>query len=111
MTTPQRLESWLDAHGLLDEPEGRVAVTADDLQAASDLRDGLRAWLLARQRLDYDASALHHGREVRARVRLHVDLSADGANLEPVGGDACGALGRLERVWRMGLRGFGGGRR
>lgn len=95
LATPEGLRRWLITHRLLDEMQSGVVVTDEDLQAAHALRDGLHAWLLARQQLDHDAGALDRGCDVLARVHLRVDLGADAATLEPVLDDVAGALGRL----------------
>lgn len=95
LTTSHQLEAWLVTHGLLDEPRELAAVSAEDLEAARLLRDGLRAWLVARQQLDHDTSSIDGARKVLGRLHLHVNLGTDAATLEPVVTDASGALGRL----------------
>jgi predicted RNA-binding Zn ribbon-like protein len=59
---------------------------AADVERARALRDGLRAWLEARQGLEHDDTALHRAREVLADLNLHVDLGADEAALTPRAG-------------------------
>lgn len=93
LATPDGLQHWLVEQRLVDRRADPAALTVDDLKAAQGLRDGLRAWLLARQRLDHDAAALQRARAVLAGLQLRVDLDAAGsAALDPATG---GALGRL----------------
>ena len=93
LSTAEALRDWLVAQGLLDDPRARVS--AGDLDRARALRDGLRAWLQARQQLDFDHRALRRARDQLARLRLQVGLEAATATLEPTGGSATAALERL----------------
>ena len=93
LATPVRLRDWLAAQGLLDDPRARVE--AGDLDRALVLRDGLRAWLQARQGLPHDRGALDRARELLGRLRLQVDLAGETAALTPAGDPATAALGRL----------------
>jgi predicted RNA-binding Zn ribbon-like protein len=93
LSSPARLRDWLAANGLLEDR--RAAVTAADLDHARALRDGLRAWLQARQGLDHDGTALRGAREVLGRLRLRVGLEAGTARLAPTAGPAAAALERL----------------
>lgn len=95
LKTPDHLQAWLVAHRLLDDPAERSVVGAEDLEAARVLRDGLRAWLVARQQHDHSTSSIDDAREVLGRLHLRVDLGTDGAMLVPLVGNASGALGRL----------------
>jgi predicted RNA-binding Zn ribbon-like protein len=79
--------------GLLDDPRARVG--AADLDRARDLRDGLRAWLRARQGLDHDPAEVDRARDLLARLRLRVGLGGETCALEPAGGPATAALERL----------------
>jgi predicted RNA-binding Zn ribbon-like protein len=74
---------------LLDDPV--TVADAGDLDRAIALRDGLRAWLGARQGLDHDRAALGRARELLGRLRLQVGLAADLATAA-----ATGALARLK---------------
>ena len=94
LATPARLQDWLAAQQLLDDP-GTVA-DAGDLDRAIALRNGLRAWLGARQGLDHDRAALGRARELLGRLRLQVGLDREAAALAPAGGDAVTAA--LERL-------------
>jgi predicted RNA-binding Zn ribbon-like protein len=93
LTTPGRLRDWLLAQRLLDDPWARVG--AGDLARARDLRDGLRAWLRARQGLDHDPERLGRARDLLGGLRLRVGLEARTAALRPTGGPAAAALERL----------------
>ena len=93
LASPARLRDWLVAQGLLDDPG--AAVGTGDLDRAVVLRDGLRAWLKARQGLDHDQAALDRARELLGRLRLQVDLGSRTAVLAPAGDPATAALGRL----------------
>jgi predicted RNA-binding Zn ribbon-like protein len=99
LATPARLRDWLATQGLLDDP-GTV-VDAGDLDQALALRDGLRAWLGARQGFDHDRAALGRARELLGRLRLQVGLDREAAALERLAADlataaATGALARLK---------------
>jgi predicted RNA-binding Zn ribbon-like protein len=93
LTTPDRLRDWLATQGLLDDPGARVE--ARDLDQALVLRDGLRAWLQARQGLPHDQGQLDRARELLERLPLQVDLEGETAALAPAGDPATAALGRL----------------
>ncbi|HEV3504414.1 MAG TPA: CGNR zinc finger domain-containing protein [Actinomycetes bacterium] len=93
LATPDRLRDWLVAQGLLDEPGARVE--AGDLEGALALRDGLRAWLQARQGLPHDQGELDRAKKLLGRLRLRVDLEGETAALAPAGDPATAALGRL----------------
>lgn len=118
LSSPQRLAAWLADAGLLDcgpnsrDTDGSDAgpadggaqrhLTADDLTAddgdlddARALRDGLRAWLRARQGLQHDASALDHARQILAGLRMRIGLAEDGVDLD---GTSAGITGALERL-------------
>jgi CGNR zinc finger/Glyoxalase-like domain len=73
--------------------DGRWA--AGDLARARDLRDGLRAWLRARQGLDHDPERLGRARDLLGGLRLRVGLEARTAALRPTGGPVAAALERL----------------
>jgi predicted RNA-binding Zn ribbon-like protein len=93
LSTAEALRDWLVGQRLLDDPG--ALVSAEDLDHARTLRDGLRAWLQARQRLDFDRPTLARARDQLARLRLRVGLDATTATLEPTGRSVTGALERL----------------
>ena len=90
---PRRLRDWLAGQGLLDDPGARVG--AADLERARELRDGLRAWLRARQGLDHDPGEVARTRELLGRLRLRVGLDGGTCALEPAGDQVTAALERL----------------
>jgi predicted RNA-binding Zn ribbon-like protein len=93
LATPERLRAWLAGQRLLDDTGAEAG--AADLEGARELRDGLRAWLEARQGLDHDPEALARARELLGRLRLRVGLEGATATLRPAGGSAATALERL----------------
>jgi predicted RNA-binding Zn ribbon-like protein len=93
LASPDRLRDWLVAQRLLDDPG--AAVGAGDLDRALALRDGLRAWLGARQGLDHDREALGRARQLLEGLRLQVGLGGEAATLGPTGEPVTAALERL----------------
>jgi predicted RNA-binding Zn ribbon-like protein len=93
LATPERLAAWLADQGLLDDPGARVG--PGDLRRARHLRDGLRAWLRARQGLDHDPGEVERARELLGGLRLQVGLGDATCALAPAGGPAAVALERL----------------
>lgn len=93
LATPGRLRDWLAGQGLLDDPGARVG--AADLERARELRDGLRAWLRARQGLGHDPGEVARARELLGRLRLRVGLDGGTCALEPAGDQVAAALERL----------------
>ena len=94
LARPANLAAWLAAHGLA-KPD--IEVGAADLKRAVELREALRAALLANNGGEPMSEAViatlnRIGR--RARLVLRFDGSGE-AVLEPVADDVDGALGRL----------------
>ena len=94
------LRAWLTEAGLADDD---LSVRAADLRRAIDVREALRAILLAHNSaaptaghaaVTIDAAATLDAAAKRARVRLHFDAEC-GPWLEPDAGGVDGALGRL----------------
>ncbi len=94
LSTPQQLVAWLHAHGLADPG---LAATRADFRRAVQLREALRAMLVAHNGLGPAPDAARETLDAlarRAKLRLHFD--SDGSSRlqsEAVGVD--GAVGRL----------------
>ncbi len=94
LSTAVALGGWLSQHGLA--PAG-VRTSRDDLRRAKQLREALRAVLLAhteRAVVPAAASAALDDAACRARLQLRFDERGE-ATLEPEAGGVDGALGRL----------------
>ncbi len=95
---PAELARWLADQGLADDAgkQLRATATAADVQRAIELREALRAHLLAHhdQPLPAGAAAPLDAAAQRARLTLRFS-GADETTLEPAAGGVDGALGRL----------------
>jgi predicted RNA-binding Zn ribbon-like protein len=90
---PVELRDWLVDHDLLD-PAARVA--AADHRHVIEVREALRAILLANAGLDLDPGAAPVLDDAARRARLAVRFSASGeVRTEPEAAGVAGALGRL----------------
>jgi predicted RNA-binding Zn ribbon-like protein len=90
---PGALRDWLAERDLL-APGARV--TAADLRQAIELREALRALLMANAGLELDPGAAGALDAVAERARLSVGFDEHGhARLQPRAGGVAGALGRL----------------
>jgi predicted RNA-binding Zn ribbon-like protein len=92
LATPSALGEWLAAHEL-----GEVRATRQDLRRAIELREALRAVMLAhndRQPVPSEISATLDSAARRARLQLRFGEGAV-ALLEPDATGVAGALGRL----------------
>ena len=90
---PAELRDWLAEHDLLD---AGARVTAADHRQAIEVREALRAVMLANAGLELDPDAPRVLDEGSRRARLGVRFDADGSvRTEPEAGGAAGALGRL----------------
>jgi predicted RNA-binding Zn ribbon-like protein len=93
---PRDLQCWLADAGLV--PLDRRAtgqVTEEDLVAARRLRDGLRAWLVARQEVPASADAVETVQQLVDAMRLRVGFHDGQVGLEPAGRGVAGALEQL----------------
>ncbi len=93
LSSPAALVSWLVENGLVP---GSVQATRSDLVRAVELREALRALLLAHNGESLPAAAIDSLDHVahRSRVALRFD-ERGGATLEPEAGGVDGAFGRL----------------
>src|SRR5437870_2132000 len=80
LTTPERLRAWLATHNLMD---GADSLSAADLLLALEVREALRALLLANNEGIVDAEAVEALNRVATRASLLVRFQIDGhARLE-----------------------------
>jgi predicted RNA-binding Zn ribbon-like protein len=86
------LRDWLAARGLL-EPGADVG--EQDLETARELREALRALLLANNGEPDDPSARVVLEAAAARAALHAGFPPEGPELVPARGGVDGALGRV----------------
>lgn len=93
LTTPEALRRWLVDRGLMADNR---RVHRGDLERALQVREGLRALLLANNGMPVDQVALIHLDEVADLSRIRLRFLADGsAQLEPLRHGVIGALGTL----------------
>jgi predicted RNA-binding Zn ribbon-like protein len=91
--SPPELAAWLAEHGLL-EPGERA--TAADHRHAVELREALRALLLANAGIEVEPAAASVADEAARRARLGVRFDPDGrVRTAPQAPGVDGALGRL----------------
>jgi predicted RNA-binding Zn ribbon-like protein len=90
---PEHLRAWLIGHELLD---GSATVSEADLQRMLELREALRALLLANNGAPADSEALASLNRVAEGAALLVRFGASGqARLEPAEPGVDGAIGRI----------------
>ncbi len=93
LTTPQRLRRWLTGHGLLEDD---APVSDADLGRALDLRESLRALMLANHGEPLAAEVVAGLNRVASDAPLVVRLDDTGhARLAPAAAGVDGALARL----------------
>ena len=96
LTGPAELAHWLAEQGLADEDAKGLRATAADVRRAIELREALRAHLLAHHDQPIDPQAAATLDETARRARLTVRFTGrDKTALEPEAGGVDGALGRL----------------
>jgi predicted RNA-binding Zn ribbon-like protein len=96
LTSPEALREWLARRDLLDPGE---RVTGADLKRAVEVREGLRALLLANAGLPLDPERVERldAAVGRAGMRMRFRAGAQ-PELEPEAGGADGALARLMAI-------------
>jgi predicted RNA-binding Zn ribbon-like protein len=96
LETPEGLRSWLVERDLMGDEE---PVTGSDLRRAVDVREGLRALLLANNGHPLDPGAVErlNGGASRADVRVQFDEHG-GPALEPDAAGVDGAMARLMAI-------------
>src|SRR6188472_430631 len=93
LASPAALGAWLAGRGLLDQD---AAVTRAELRRAIELREALRAVLVAHAGRELDAAAPAVLERAARRARLEVRFDAGArARPEPLAPGIDGALGRL----------------
>lgn len=92
LESPQALSGWLTAHGVADSPRA----SQSDLAAALELREALRAVMLAHNGGPEAPDALSAIQHAAERGRLEVRFRPDGSvGPEPRAGGVAGALAAL----------------
>jgi predicted RNA-binding Zn ribbon-like protein len=93
LVSPEALRDWLAERGLMDRSE---EVSEADLGRALDVREGLRALLMAHNGEPLDAERIEKLDRVARRTRVHVCFGADAQpELVADSGGVDGALARL----------------
>jgi predicted RNA-binding Zn ribbon-like protein len=93
LTSPEALRTWLAERGLMRPHEH---VTDGDLRRALDVREGLRALLLANNGEPLDAIAVERLNRAASRAGVRLRFDAEGsAELEPDAAGVDGAIARL----------------
>jgi predicted RNA-binding Zn ribbon-like protein len=93
LVDPDTLRDWFAERGLMG---GDERVGAADLRRALDVREGLRAVLMANNGMPADPRRLESLDQAAARSGLQVSFAADAdPRLEPSAGGVDGALARL----------------
>jgi predicted RNA-binding Zn ribbon-like protein len=93
LATPHELRAWFTSRALMEADE---PVTEGDLRRALEVREGLRALLLANNGSPYDESAIERLDRAASRAGLRLRFHAGGcAEFEP---DATGVDGALARL-------------
>jgi predicted RNA-binding Zn ribbon-like protein len=101
LTDPRALVEWLGGHELI---EPRATAGEGDLRRAVEVREALRALILANNGGEDDAGARARLREAAARADLGVTFDADGSRVEPAASGVDGALGRLLAIVHESMR-------
>src|SRR5215212_4660281 len=89
------LRDWLAARGLLEPGGGWAGVVSNDLDAARELREALRALMHANNGAPEEPGARGVLEAAAARAELRATLPSEGPELVPARGGVDGALGRV----------------
>ena len=93
LTTPAALRDWLAERGLMGADED---ASPAELRRALEVREGLRAVLMANNGMPADAERVERLEKAAGRAGLRMRFrGADQPHLEPSGGGVDGALARL----------------
>jgi predicted RNA-binding Zn ribbon-like protein len=93
LTTPAALRDWFAERELMEAEE---PASAADLRRALDVREGLRAVLMANNGMPADAEKLERLERAAGRAGLRMRFTGEtDPRLEPEGGGVDGALARL----------------
>jgi predicted RNA-binding Zn ribbon-like protein len=108
LTSPEALRDWLAERGLMGAAE---PASKGDLKRALDVREGLRALLLANNGLPLDAGKVERLDKAaeRAGVRMRFRAGAE-PSLEPEAAGVDGAIARLMAIVAGAVEGGGWGR-
>ena len=95
LASPGELRDWLASRGLIsaDEP-----VTEGDLRRAIDVREGLRALMLANNSREPDTGALERMNRAASRAGLRLEVVGHEPRLAP---DATGVDGAIARLMAL----------
>jgi predicted RNA-binding Zn ribbon-like protein len=92
LTDPSALKAWLTGEELL-EPGAKVGEA--DLRRALEVREALRAQLMANNGAKPDPGAVATLHAAAERAGIVLSFSPEGSTLEPASGGVDGAIGRL----------------
>jgi predicted RNA-binding Zn ribbon-like protein len=95
LTDPSALRAWLAERGLMGAEE---PVTDGDLRRALDVREGLRALLLANNGLPFDEAKVERLDRAASRAGMRVRFCADDPELVPDAAGVDGAIARLMSI-------------
>ncbi len=96
LATPEHLRDWLGERGLLSADE---RVSEGDLRRAIDVREGLRALLLANNGEELDEAAVERLERAASRAGVRVTFTPGGRpELVPDAVGVDGAIGRLMAI-------------
>jgi predicted RNA-binding Zn ribbon-like protein len=95
LASPEALRDWLAANGLM---ESGGSVTAAELKRAIDVREGLRALLLANNGEPLDADAVERLDRATARAGMRIRFESGEPELVPDARGVDGAIARLMSI-------------